>query len=291
MTLGGGFIVDPFPLRRHRPFLPDVVQRLEQLARGTPEEVLLQELEREQPCDAQTLVGRSALGAGEARKALRALLGDGQAMTLNLAGAIDLDAVPTSSKYVMSLGSWEALLEKMTLLVHEYHQRYPLRIGMSREELKSRLHLTPRAFNDAVAEAVAQNALVETETVVALVDHRVVFSTEQQRRVTDLMQSFTDNPYAPPSLPEAEAQVGSDVLAALIEQGRLVKVSDTVLFLGETYQMMTQSIVTHLQREERITLAQVRDMFNTSRKYAQALLEHLDEKHVTKRVGDERILR
>ena len=40
-----------------------------------------------------------------------------------------------------------------------------------------------------------------------------------------------------------------------------------------------------------MTLAQVRDMFGTSRKYAQALLEHLDNERVTRRVGDERVLR
>jgi selenocysteine-specific elongation factor len=291
MTLGGGAIVDPLPPRRHRPFLPAVIQRLEQLARGTPEEVLLQELEREQPCEAAALIGRSALGVAEAGKALRTLLEEGQVVVLDLVGNADLNAVPTSGKYVMSLGSWEALLEKMTLLLREYHQRYPLRAGMPREELKSRLHLVPRAFNDAVGKAAAQGALLETEAMLAVTDHRVAFSAEQQRRVNELIQSFQRNPHAPPALQEAEAQVGSDVLAALVEQGKLVKVSDAVLFLGETYQEMTQSIVAHLQLEGRITLAQVRDMFGTSRKYAQALLEHLDEKRVTKRVGDERILR
>jgi selenocysteine-specific elongation factor len=70
-----------------------------------------------------------------------------------------------------------------------------------------------------------------------------------------------------------------------------VKVSDTVLFSAEAYQEMTQSIVNYLQREGNITLAQVRDMFKTSRKYAQALLEHLDDQRITKRVGDQRILR
>jgi len=81
------------------------------------------------------------------------------------------------------------------------------------------------------------------------------------------------------------------VLAALLERGELVKVSDAVVFSAEAYQKMTQAITVHLQREGHITLAQVRDMFSTSRKYAQALLEHLDDKRITKRVGDERVLR
>jgi selenocysteine-specific elongation factor len=48
--------------------------------------------------------------------------------------------------------------------------------------------------------------------------------------------------------------------------------------------------VAHIQREGSITVAQVRDQFQASRKYALALMEHLDERRVTKRVGDKRVL-
>ena len=74
-------------------------------------------------------------------------------------------------------------------------------------------------------------------------------------------------------------------------RGDLVQVSPEVLFLPETYEKMVAHVHTHIKREESITLAQVRDLFNTSRKYAQGLLEHLDEIGVTKRVGDKRVLK
>jgi selenocysteine-specific elongation factor len=54
---------------------------------------------------------------------------------------------------------------------------------------------------------------------------------------------------------------------------------------------MRDRVVEHLRANRTVTLAQVRDMFGTSRKYAQSLLEHLDAQHVTRRVGDERVLR
>jgi selenocysteine-specific elongation factor len=63
------------------------------------------------------------------------------------------------------------------------------------------------------------------------------------------------------------------------------------LFLSETYEELESRIRAHLEREGTITLAQTRDLFKTTRKYAQALLEHLDEIGVTKRTGDERVLR
>nr|MBC7244503.1 selenocysteine-specific translation elongation factor [Chloroflexota bacterium] len=288
LTLGGGAVVDPFPQRRHRRFRREVINRLEQLIRGTPEEVLLQEMEREQPCEAATLVSRSTLGAEKATQALRSLLKSGQAVLLD--PATDFDSVPASTKYVMSTNAWKSLLERMTALLREYHLRYPLRAGMPREELKSRLQVA-RAFNEIMAKAARQGIIGEKETAIFLSDHRVVFNPEQQRKINELLQMFAKSPYAPPSLADSEALVGTEVLAALIEQGKLVKVSDTVLFSAEAYQTMMQTVVDHLKREGRITLAQVRDIFSTSRKYAQALLEHLDDKRITKRIGDERILR
>jgi len=81
------------------------------------------------------------------------------------------------------------------------------------------------------------------------------------------------------------------VLYALIEQGRLVKTSEDVAFLAEAYQEMVKRVIAHIQEHGSITVAQVRDMFGASRKYALALMEHLDDRRITRRVGDERVLR
>ncbi|MCH7580413.1 MAG: SelB C-terminal domain-containing protein, partial [Chloroflexi bacterium] len=64
-----------------------------------------------------------------------------------------------------------------------------------------------------------------------------------------------------------------------------------VTFGADAYEEMVSRVTEHLRSEGTVTLAQVRDMFGTSRKYAQALLEHLDQERVTRRVGDERVLR
>jgi selenocysteine-specific elongation factor len=87
-----------------------------------------------------------------------------------------------------------------------------------------------------------------------------------------------------------EQIVGADVLAALIDLGRLVKLGEDVLLLAETYRSGVERVRAHLSEHKTITVAQVRDLLNTSRKYALALMEHLDAQGVTKRVGDERVL-
>jgi selenocysteine-specific elongation factor len=77
----------------------------------------------------------------------------------------------------------------------------------------------------------------------------------------------------------------------MLEQGRLVRLSDDVVFLAETYEQMRDRIVAFLHEHPTITVAQVRDLFGASRKYALALVNYLDEKRITRRIGDERVLR
>jgi selenocysteine-specific elongation factor len=131
---------------------------------------------------------------------------------------------------------------------------------------------------------------VDEAATVRLPEHQVRFSPQQQQAVDDLLARFRAAPYATPSVKEAAALVGEEVLGVLLARGDLVQVSPEVLFLRETYEEMVERIRTHIQQQGSITLAQVRDLFQTSRKYAQALLEYLDGVGVTRRVGDERVL-
>lgn len=101
------------------------------------------------------------------------------------------------------------------------------------------------------------------------------------------LDSLARSPYAPPTdfIPEP------DLLNLLIEQRRVVKVSNSVVFAASAYDEMVQRIVARIKAQGKVTLSEVRDLFQTSRKYAQPLLEHLDAKKITRREGDERVLR
>jgi len=296
-TLGGGVVINPHPGRRHRRLQTSVIERLETMAHGAPEEIVLQALEARQPCEARDLIGHSTLPAEVTAEAIRQLLCSGQAILLDgAAGETDLPQPSASKRLLYSAAGWRALLEHVQSVLGTHHGEHPLRQGMDREELKSRLGrtvrgLSGRAFNAIVSRAVAEGQLAEWQTLVHLPDHTVSFTSQQQRQVDELLTLFRRQPYTTPSMTDCEARVGPDLLAALVEQGHLVKVSDDVLFLVETYEQMVQRVTDHIRREGDISVAQVRDMFGASRKYALALMEHLDERRVTKRVGDVRVLR
>ena len=88
-----------------------------------------------------------------------------------------------------------------------------------------------------------------------------------------------------------ELIVEPDLLNLLVKQRRVVKVRDGVVFAASAYDEMVRKVADYIKEHGKVTLAEVRDLFGTSRKYAQALLEYLDEKKITRRTGDERVLR
>jgi selenocysteine-specific elongation factor len=69
-----------------------------------------------------------------------------------------------------------------------------------------------------------------------------------------------------------------------------VDVGAGVIFAADAYQRLVDGVVELIRSNGKVTLAEVRDRFATTRKYVQALLEHLDREKVTLRVGDERVL-
>jgi selenocysteine-specific elongation factor len=292
-TLGGGQIVDPYPRRRHRRFRPKVITRLETLAHGSSAEILLQSLGTSQPCQLRQLVKRGGLIMEETGCALQELLDSQQVLLLDsrIEQISDTQYLIDNNPYLISASGWEELSDKLITALQDYHQQYPLRQGMPREELKSQLKLSSKLLNEVASRAVSESKLVDEEATLRLPEHCVKFSADQERQVQELQAAFRKNPYSTPSAADSEAMVGAEVLNALIQQGRLVQASEDVLFLRKTYEEMVERVIEYMEKKGPITVAQVRDMFKSSRKYALALMEHLDERRVTERVGDERVLR
>jgi selenocysteine-specific elongation factor len=294
ITIGGGVVVDPLPRRRHRRFRPEVIQRLEMLAHGTPADLLLETLDRRGPMPARALISDAALPSETAAEALHQLLEEKGVFMLSpeSAGAeIAPQALASNPQYVASAAGWATLFSRLTGEVGDYHRAHPLRQGMPREALKSRLKLETRLFNEAMARASSEGALVEDETTVRLPDHAIRFSPDQQEAIDRLLRDYRRAPYTTPSYKDSAAAVGEDVLLALVEIGQLVRLGPDVLLLPDTYSELVDWVKEYITKNGSVNVGQVRDGFNTSRKYALALLEYLDDQRITKRVGDERVLR
>ena len=275
-TLGGGQVLDPHPGRRHRRFRPETIERLETLSQGTPAELLLQTLRRNEPAHENNLIQTSGLDRDTAVTALAQLEAEKQIVRLG--------------QQLISTARWQQLADQTGQILAAYHREYPLRLGLPREELRSRLRLKANVFNPFLSQLAAAGRLVEEGALVRASGHTVTFSPAQEAKIDALMRRMAAGGVVSPSVKECKAAVGENVYFALTDLGRLVQISPDVVYAPAEYEQLTGKIVAYLREHGRINAAQTRDLLGASRKYAIALLEHLDEKRITRRVGDEREL-
>jgi selenocysteine-specific elongation factor len=273
-TLGGGKIVDAHTKRLRR-FRLDIIENLRAREEGTAEDVLMALLETKQPLELSALLSQSNLPAGETQSTLESLTQQGKIIRLGQG----------EQSLLMTVSGWERLVAKIITILQDYHRRFPTRSGMPKVELGSRLKLG--AYVAATFRRLFdQGVITEVGAAVRLPAHQIKFTPAQQAKLDAFLRSLAQNPYAPPSdlIPEP------DLLSLLIEQQKVVKISDDVVFAAATYEEMVAKVTSHIKAHGKVTLAEVRDLFHTSRKYAQAFLEYLDGKKITRRVGDERVL-
>ena len=277
-TLGGGNIVDthaPRPRRRHAP----TIERLQVMERGSDREVLLKTIEGLEPAEFRTVVNRANLDADTAKAEIEAMTAEGQVIALG--GAI------RQTTRLYTGGGWLALEVLARTSLGEYHRMFPLRSGAPKEELRSRLKLSPQVFNDAMKLLDAAGVISLGESSVRLPGHTPSLADGQRKVVDDYLRRLDSDPFSPPT----DIPIDSEVINLLDDEGKVVKVSETVVFSASAYQDMVDRISAHLGEHDEITVADVRDLFGTSRKYALALMDHLDHVRITRRVGDVRVLR
>jgi selenocysteine-specific elongation factor len=276
-TAGGGRVLDPFP-RRHRRFAANVIQALEAREHGDPARALLETLAPRQPAEAQALLERTTLAPAEGRAALESLVAQAEVVPL---GGLD------TNPYLFTRDGWRRLALEASEALSGYHRSLPLNAGMPKEELKSRLKLPGRAFPAALERLVKEGELAEDGSLVRLPSHQPRLTASQQAEADAFLQALEREPYAP----APEKLPDPAVLAFLTRQGRIVRLGDNVCLSAPRYEEMERKVLQQIKQRGKITVAEVRDLFQTSRKYALALMEHLAEKKLTRRVGDEHVLR
>ena len=278
-TLGGGDIVDPHA-RRHRRRHQPILERLAVMEEGSSREVLLTSIEVSEPTELQPLVNRANFEPAVARSELKEMAAERLVVILGR-GALG------PGVFIYTAAGWAALAERARTFLVGYHHQHPLRKGSPKEELRSRLGLTPQVFNNALLKLQEDGVIVDDGPVVRRPEHVRRLSAAQRSAADEYVNLLEANPYSPPT----DSPTDPEVLNLLADEGRVVKVSETVVFAASAYQEMVERVSAYVGERGEITVADVRDMFGASRKYALALLEYLDQQRITRRVGDARVLR
>ena len=271
-TIGGGQIINAQPGRRRKRFQPQVIEELELRASGTPGERLALAAQTDTPQRASELQKTLGFSDGEFSSALDEALKAGLIRGLN-------------DQLYWATQSWSQLVHAAAAELRSYHRENPLRLGMLRPQLQSRLQIK-LSLLDRLIEAEAQ--LTQDSNFVRLKDHAIRFSPEQSAKAEGVIQALQADPYSPPGIAELNKIAGENVVRALSDMRRLVRVNESIAFAADSYDRLVSEIRRHISEFEEIDAKTLRDKFGTSRKYAIAVLEHLDSLGITQRVGDVR---
>lgn len=284
-TLGGGVVIDPHPVGRYKRFSKETLEKFNGASQGSPEELVMSVLHDAGIASFAGIAEKTRLEPARLIELLNELVRAQRVIFLS-----DLDK-NRDTAFLVSGDNWHHLSQKAAGEVARYHAANPLRDGMPREELKSRLKLEAPLFAAAFKRLLDEGALLMDKNLVKTPNHTVSLSAGQRTWLKPLMARFEAAPFAPPPVSECVTAAGNELYRALVETGELVQVSDDVVFRQADYQTMLAFVREHLKIHATLTVAEFRDHFHSSRKYALAFLEHLDAGGVTIREGDFRRLR
>ncbi|GAB4337662.1 MAG: selenocysteine-specific translation elongation factor [Dehalococcoidia bacterium] len=271
-TVAGGPIVAINP-RRHRRNHQPTIDALARLLEGSPAD-RLRDLLAERPRPRASLPGILGVRPEQLDETVVALAGSGD--------AIDRDGTLYGRSWL------DAAAARVVHAVQAYVAANPLRAGAPREHAREQAGLEPQDFAAVVDEAVRRGTLAEREgRALAPPGHEPRPSPEQQAQIDRFLAGLREGGYSPPT----DGLPPPDLLAYLADRGLIEDTGAGVVFDRAAYDDMVARIAEYIRANGGISLAEVRDLFGTSRKYAQALLEHMDDTRITRRVGDVRVLR
>lgn len=295
-TIGGGEVLDAHPLgQRRRALWSQALRPIAQaLAEGSREDLLLAHLRRAHLAGLSIaeLVGVTGLAPGRVERILNEL------GTKRHVRRFDVEGQRYAAREAC-----EALHAQMMDAVRAYHALYPMRPGIPREELRTRLpsELPPKLFQRVLDDAVKASELA-IQGEVALVSGFTPRLGDATRVVALLRALYAEAGRTPPRVAELEALLAAkgekagpavitESLALLKNERALVKVSDDLWFDAQALQALREHLIAYLREKGHISPQEWKDVVGATRKYTIPLAEFFDREKVTIRVGDERRLR
>jgi selenocysteine-specific elongation factor len=186
--------------------------------------------------------------------------------------------------------------EIMTILT-SYHRDFPLKAGLSKEELRSRSSgsSNQKLFNYIVGQLINEGAIVQEKEALRLKEHKVTLAQDQEEVRHQIEKIYQKGRLQPPYFRQIKdrfsGNTAKDVLEVMVKDGILVKVKEDLYFHKKAIEDLKKELVAFLKENGEINTPQFKDMTGASRKYTIPLIEHFDKSQLTVRVGDNRVLR
>jgi selenocysteine-specific elongation factor len=288
-TIGGGWIINPIP-EKHKRNRKEVIEHLAALTSKEARKIVeLQVLARGfESCSFRDLRIMTNLSEKQLEQILQQMMSQQRVLQ------VDKD-----KRTYVHQNAFEALQTKVRDHLSTYHAKHPLKPGMPREELRSRLPaaMETKLFTLLLNQMTKQKLLMQQEEIVYLKEHQVSLADDQQSLRERILDIYQQADLTPPYLKEVCQTLQSDekqtkqVVALLVKDNLLVKIKEDLYYHREPLTRLKERLTNHLIKHEEISTPQFKDMTGASRKFVIALLEYFDSVQHTIRVGDMRQLR
>ena len=187
----------------------------------------------------------------------------------------------------------EEIIETLT----GYHRAFPLKVGLSKEELRSRTagSRNQKLFNFLINRLIQEGMIVQEGEAVRLKEHQVTLARDQEKVRHEIEKIYLESGLKPPYFRELKEKfpgnTGHDILQVMAKDRVLIKVKEDLYFHHHAIEELEGKLIGFLKENGEISTPQFKDMTGVSRKYTIPLIEYFDLSQVTVRVGDNRVLR
>ncbi len=288
-TTGGGIIIDSLP-KKHKRNSEKVLREFDLLYRGADTERAAVIIERAdiEGIDLLQLVMRTGIHQNLLKDILKTLCYKKQAIIL------DADE-PRAVSYPV----YENLLRRIILEIRAYHEKYPLKQGILKEELRNIAgqFVSPKLFNMAIRDLEGKGEIVVEKENLRAAGHRVDLHGELDDLRNEISNTYIVGGITPPTIKEVmekfagRKNMAESIVNLLLKEGSLIKINEDLYFHKEALQRLRENYKNLLLREGKATPASFKELTGLTRKFIIPLMEYFDMTKLTIRAGDHRILR
>ncbi len=284
-TIGGGEVVEEHPGKAFNTRRKSVIESLEIAYKGQPDEILGQVLLQKGSSTLDNLQKETHLTADDTVQVVNQLIQEGKVQILR-----GEEGHISGSTLLIHSETWSRLVKKISEELSNFHEKNPLKRGMLKEEVRSKLNMDPRFFQMIITKMVSDGKLVEEAAFLRLPDFKIRYTSEQSTGIKELQDLFDKNPFTPPTIAECIALVGEEVFNVLVDNEIFLRISQDIVFDPKNLEKLRLIVLRYFETHPTLSVAEFRDLVGTSRKYALAVLEYLDDKGMTVRKGESRVL-
>jgi len=297
VTIGGGAVLDAAPPLRgpQRGRWRDGAA----LRRSSPEETVafLETLQHETP--QKILMARAARRGARGLKFSEAVAETGwrpEQVEERAAGPLARGEMFRCGEVLLSGGAFRQAQAQTLAALAAWHDANPLVSGISKEELREKADLGGDVFTGVLNALTREKKIEVYAEQVRAAGRSVVMKGEEAESKKIIEQAFAGAGLKVPALKDVLAGLKVDraraqkIVTLLLRDRVLVKVSEDLVFHRDALEQLRKLVIAQKAKFPKMDVARFKDLAGVSRKYAIPLLEYLDREHVTRRVGDERVI-